>query len=159
MRLTILRHAVAVEADEWDGEDATRPLTKGGINRVTLLLKKARGLVRADQVWTSPWVRARATAELAASILKLPLREQEWLAGGAATAKERTAQLSGDADLLLVGHEPDLGQLIGHLCGCRGVELAKGGMAFLKGEPVADGMALRGLITTKMVAELLGIDG
>jgi len=158
MRLTILRHAVAVARTEWDGDDADRPLTKDGIARATRLLMQTRGLHRADEIWTSPWRRARATAELAAQLWKLPLTEVPWLAGGAATARERSTHLRSALDVVLVGHEPDLGELIGYLTGNTRIGLAKAGLAVLKGAPVAGKMDLHVLLTPKTVETLVDED-
>jgi phosphohistidine phosphatase len=153
MRLTLLRHGKAVEREEWQGDDAERPLTKDGIQQTTRVLKRARGLVKAVEIWTSPWLRARHTAELASGIWKLPLREMDWLAAGAVPAAERASRLQGHTDVVLVGHEPDLSELAKFLCGAR-LELKKSGLVFLDGEPRQGAMDLRGLLAPKMVLEL-----
>jgi len=154
MRLILLRHGVAVERDEWHGDDAERPLSKAGIHQATMTLKRVRPLVKAIEIWTSPWVRARATAELASAIWKLPLREAPWLAGEAATPKQMLEQLATAPDVVLVGHEPDLGVLAGVLVGGKPVPLAKAGMAVLKGTPEAGAMELKLLLSPKAVATI-----
>ncbi len=154
MRLILLRHGVAVERGEWPGDDAERPLTKAGVHQATTTLKLVRPLVKAIEIWTSPWLRARATAELASAIWKLPLREAPWLAGEAATPKQVLDQLRTAPDVVLVGHEPDLGALIGHLIGAKSVAMAKAGIAVLKGSPEAGGMELKLLLSPKAVATI-----
>lgn len=152
MRLTILRHATAVDREDWDGDDADRPLTKRGAERCAEALDRCRPLVRAVEIWTSPWLRARQTAELAASAWKLPLREKAWLAGGAATPVEGMRRIDPAVDAVLVGHEPDLGVLIAYLVGARRpVALKKSGIAVLDGDARAGGMELRLLIAPKQV--------
>src|SRR5262245_29314051 len=67
-QLLLIRHGVAEERGPAWPDDAKRPLTEEGIER---LQKSARGLERLD-VWidiilTSPLVRARQTADIVAS--------------------------------------------------------------------------------------------
>lgn len=153
MRLYLLRHAPAIDRQDWAGDDAERPLTADGERLARKLLKNLRTLLRADEILTSPWRRARQTAELAAERFGLPLREADWLAGGAADPEEACSNLTG-GDILLVGHEPDLGQLIGHLTGGATVALKKAGLAVLVGEATAGGMALRALLDAKTINRL-----
>jgi phosphohistidine phosphatase len=154
MRLTILRHGEAIDRDAWQGEDSERPLTEDGVKRLRKVLKASKRVIKAHEIWTSPWKRARETAEMASTFWKLPLREAAWLAGGAAIAKERAEHLRDDYDVILVGHEPDLGELIGYLCGGPAVALRKAGIAVLKGEPRAGGMALSTLLGPKALLKI-----
>jgi phosphohistidine phosphatase len=157
MRLTLLRHGVAVEKDEWDGDDADRPLTKEGANEVRALCRAVRRVVDAHEIWTSPWARARATAEIAAMVWKLPLREVPWLAGDGCPPRQAVAQLLPKLDVVLVGHEPDLGRIAGLLVGLPALPLTKGGVAVLKGEPRPQGMELKMLLTPRQ-AQKIGND-
>lgn len=153
MRLTLLRHGPAVDREKWSGNDADRPLTESGLELTTGTIKAARGLIKAVEIWTSPWVRARQTAELASSLWKLPLREVDWLAGETMTASERSSRLQPHTDVVLVGHEPDFGDLVRFLCGAK-IELKKAGLVVLKGTPRQGEMVLRSLMTPKQVMEL-----
>jgi phosphohistidine phosphatase len=153
MRLTLLRHGPAVDREEWTEPDPERPLTKEGINATTELVEAARSVIKASEIWTSPWVRARQTAEIASSIWKLPLRETEWLAGGATTAHERASRLHHQTDVVLVGHEPDFSEFVRFLCGAQ-IELKKAGLVLMKGMPRQGEMVLRGLYVPKHVEKL-----
>ena len=153
MRLTLLRHGPAVDQEKWSGADADRPLTEVGNELTTATIKATRHLVKAVEIWTSPWVRARQTAELASSIWKLPLREMDWLAGESMPAPERAARLQPHTDVVLVGHEPDFSDLVRFLCGGR-IELKKSGLVVLKGIPRQGEMVLRSLLTPKQMMEL-----
>lgn len=157
MRLTLLRHGAAVDREEWQGDDPSRPLTKTGQSETQQMCKLIRKLVKAGEIWTSPWLRARQTAEIASDIWKLPLREFDWLAGGALSAAERAARLQPHTDVVLVGHEPDFGELARFLCGAQ-LELKKAGLVVLKGDPRQGAMALRSLLSPKMVLGLAGED-
>lgn len=154
MRIYLLRHAPALDREEWVGHDPERPLTIEGERLARAVLKGLRSWLRADHILTSPWRRARHTAELAAERLRLALSEADWLAGGAASAEEMAERLAGSGDVLLVGHEPGLGALIGHLSGGAAVELKKAGVALLVGQPNAGGMRLRTLLDPKTVSRL-----
>src|SRR5512137_1745248 len=119
MDLYILRHAIAVNREDAScPRDSERPLTAKGAAKLRKVIRgmKALGL-SFDLIVTSPYVRARQTAELVADDL------------GAATKVERTPHLAPDGDpralmdligsrpheggrILVVGHEPYLGQLI-----------------------------------------------
>jgi phosphohistidine phosphatase len=153
MRLTLLRHGPAVDREEWSGPDPERPLTKDGINATTALIKAAQDMIKAVEIWTSPWVRARQTAEIASAIWKLPLRETDWLAGSAATAHERASRLHHHTDVVLIGHEPDFSELVRFLCGAQ-IELKKAGLVLMKGVPRQGEMVLRGLYLPKHVEKL-----
>lgn len=156
MDLLLLRHAPAADRSDWAGDDADRPLTPEGERKARRVLRLLKPLVKAEAVWTSPWVRARDTAVIASELWSLPLRTQAWLAGGAATPAEALRQLAGAGDLVLVGHEPDLGELAGVLLGAPALALRKAGCAWLRGEPTAGGMVLRALLPAKVVLALAG---
>ena len=130
--LYLIRHAIAAErGEEWPDDDK-RPLTEDGISRMR---KAARGLARLgvtiDVVYTSPLVRARQTAEIAAAALdaRPSIVTIESLEPGAAYAAlmadlEKHGRKS---HLALVGHEPGLGELAARLVGSRrAIEFKKG---------------------------------
>jgi phosphohistidine phosphatase len=155
MRLILLRHGKSVEKTDWHDRDEDRPLTKDGVEHATQVLRLTAPLVHAVEIWTSPWLRARQTAELASGIWKLPLREMDWLAAEAQSAAERAGRLRASTNVVLVGHDPDLSDLAQVLCGGR-IELKKCGMAFLDGEPKAGGMTLGALLVPKTLLSLAG---
>lgn len=148
MRLTLLRHGKAEDREAWEGEDADRPLTRKGVAQVERLLRSLRPALPATEVWTSPLLRARQTAELASAAWKLPLVEQAWLAPGAEVAAW-AGRLDPRVDVLLVGHEPELGQAIALLTGGAAVPLRKAGIAVLKGDPLPGSMRLELLLAPK----------
>jgi phosphohistidine phosphatase len=147
MHLYLMRHAEAVERDEWDGPDKTRPLTKAGRHEAArvaqALISKYRAKV--DAVWTSPLVRAMQTAEIAAEALKAPVAECPELAGGAQLSELAAALKRAKAPdrLMLVGHEPDFGWLLaGLLGGAEPLPFKKAGVACLTGAFKQAGMKL-----------------
>ncbi|OGH58067.1 MAG: phosphohistidine phosphatase SixA [Candidatus Lindowbacteria bacterium RIFCSPLOWO2_12_FULL_62_27] len=121
MILYLVRHAVAMEREDWDGSDEARPLTEEGIEKMK---EAARGLVRtglrAGRVFSSPLKRARQTADILVKELDLKKTELiESLAPGGAPplVLKELAGLSDDERVMLVGHEPDLGHLAAFLLG------------------------------------------
>lgn len=122
MRVVLVRHAEAVDSHHV-ASDAVRYLTDGGrrtARRVGAALVE-RGVV-PTRIYTSPLVRAVQTAEILAAAADLDGPVEVWppLAGGT------TAQALGVLDnghiedaetVLLVGHEPSIRTMAGHLTG------------------------------------------
>jgi phosphohistidine phosphatase len=155
-----LRHGIAVEPDEWKGRDFDRPLTREGIERMQ---REARAIadltLELDAIVTSPLLRARQTAEIVASQLKLrdEIVEDVRLAGG--FDARRLSEILDDHDkadaIMLVGHEPTMSAAIGRSIGDASIELKK---AALAGVVFADASATRGtlicLIPPKVLSRL-----
>lgn len=141
MKIFFLRHGVAVEAADWDGAEADRPLTPDGeaaVRREAAAIAAAGFGIAA--VVSSPYARAARTAELVAEALGLPVRLDPRLAPGFG-AKRLPAVLGDlpeDAPVLLVGHEPDFSAAIGELIGGGNVEMKKGSLACVKLRDPAD---------------------
>ena len=141
--LYLVRHAIAAErGDEWP-DDSKRPLTERGISRFKEGVKGLLVLdVAVDEIFTSPLLRARQTAELLASGLetKPTVKVLEALAPGH-TPGVVMAQLAKAAKrrrMALVGHEPDLGELAAHLLGAqRALPIKKGGVCRIDVEGLA----------------------
>ncbi len=132
MRLYFLRHGPAVSRTQWDQPDEERPLTDDGravVKASARLL--ARTQIAVDAILTSPLVRARQTAEIAAAELGAgaPV-DADGLAPGfdRKRLKALLAEHHGAQALLLVGHEPDFSGTIRELTG-GAVVCKKGGIA------------------------------
>jgi phosphohistidine phosphatase len=148
MLLHLLRHARAVDREGFPGEDAQRPLTPEGRDRLLAVLKRIGRRLKADEVLCSPALRCRQTAELTALELDLPLVELPELALESCSSQRLCEALARRRALspIVVGHEPDLGRLVGFLSGGAAVLLKKSGLAVLEGEPRAGGMCLQALL-------------
>jgi phosphohistidine phosphatase len=161
-QLYLIRHAVAEErGDAWP-DDSKRPLTEEGTSR---LRKSARGLVRLgvdfDVILTSPFVRARQTADAVASVYdpRPHIVTAESLAPGGAY-HALIAELEKQARrtrIALVGHEPGLGELAARLTGSRHpLEFKKGALCRIDVEalpPTGPG-TLRWLLTPRIMRSL-----
>jgi len=136
MDLWLLRHAKAQDVTA-SGQDDERALTSEGAARAALV---ARGLAllapSIEVVLSSPYRRARETAEAAARALGVEgVIESSALEPGQA-ASEVLRQLSASpwSRVLLVGHEPLLGSVVGLVAfgdADRGVPLKKAELARL----------------------------
>lgn len=137
MHLYLLRHGIAKEAFEWDGDDATRPLTEEGETKTRAVLKALRKehAVELDAIWTSPFLRAKQTAAIAAEVLKAPVVECPALAVGACVEAVASFMKKHPAPerLMLVGHEPSMGEMLGDLSGEGPQPMKKAGCAHLSG--------------------------
>ena len=132
--LYLVRHAIAADrGSEWP-DDTKRPLTERGMSRFKDAVKGLRRLdVTLDEIFTSPLVRARQTAQLLADGLegKAPVKLLDALAPGHTPSSVMTqlAKVAKRRRIALVGHEPELGELAAHLIGAgRALTFKKGGI-------------------------------
>jgi phosphohistidine phosphatase len=141
----LLRHGEAEDAV--DGDDAARQLTEKGERQALAAGTALRELgAQIDACLSSPKVRARETARIAAEVLGVAVEETEALRGGRFDSVDLTA---GRGDVLLVGHEPDFSEEVGRLTGAN-VALKKGGIA------VVDGSTLVALWRPKELKRIAG---
>ena len=138
MQVYFIRHAIAVPGGAPGVvDDASRSLTREGIVKMR---KQAAGLVsmgiKLNQIWTSPYTRARQTAEIIAEAFEMAVspRPLEALAPGGLFDKtfDTLASHAKLKEVALIGHEPDLSETISRLLtGMPGpfVQLKKGGVA------------------------------
>jgi len=160
--LYLIRHGVAEERGEAWPDDGKRPLTEGGVAR---LRRAARTLARLgvsfDVVLTSPLVRARQTAEFVAAAFSPhpPVINLDALApGGSPTAVATEIEKHGRRHhILLVGHEPGLGELAAWLVGSRNpIPFKKGGICRIdiEGGSMRGAGTLRWLLTPRILRAL-----
>jgi phosphohistidine phosphatase len=148
MRLLIIRHAIAVPRGTPDIPDDERPLTKRGRRRFRTAAAGLAELVkRPDVVISSPLPRARETADIAAKAFgkRVEVVEEAALAGGSVDEISRMLErYPGDSTVAIVGHEPDLSELLAKILGtphATRLTFKKGGAALvdLPGSATAGG--------------------
>jgi phosphohistidine phosphatase len=158
-QLWLLRHA---DAEPHGGRvDFDRRLTARGEQQARAA-GVAIGRLHAsfDAVLFSPRVRARQTAEIAAEGIgkdaSRALSAYPPLAGGfdAGQALEAMASSAGEQRVLLVGHEPDLSNVVADLTGAR-VDLKKGGLAVVRLEGAGGELAV--LMRPRELALIAGL--
>ena len=137
MQLIIIRHAIAVPRGTPGIPDEDRPLTPEGEQKFREAAKGLASLVgRPDALLTSPWLRAKQTAAIAAAAWgRIEPKETAALASG--SFEEQAAVLDrypDDAIVAVVGHEPWVSELLARLLGSRHddrLEFKKGGAALV----------------------------
>lgn len=139
MELYFLRHGLAVDPGQWEGDDFQRPLTEEGQRRMRAEAKTiARLGLKPDYILTSPLKRALQTAQIVSDCLaaeglirKSALAEDKRLSSGFGMPElEAMMQTYSNAQaIMLVGHEPDFSKVIGQLVGSGRVVCKKGGLA------------------------------
>ena len=165
MDLYIIRHAIAVDegSPEYE-EDSQRPLTDKGKKKMRQIAKGLRTLgVDFDLILSSPYIRAKETAEILADVFKAKTD----------IAFSETLVPMGDPDLLiaemnekysvnsiaLVGHEPFLSALVGLLVSDNAaidMTLKKGGVCRLSADDLhhTRKATLEWLITPGILVEI-----
>ncbi len=149
MNLFLLRHGIAVERKEFNHcNDAARLLTQKGKKQLRHVTTAMRTLeLDFDLIFSSPLVRASQTAEIIAAKFEFK-RHLSYLDELKPSADvklliQKIAKLTNiPRNLLLVGHEPDLSQLIALLVTGdldSGFLLKKGGLAKLEIEKLRFG--------------------
>ena len=137
MDLYMLRHGAAVQREDWTDDEAIRPLIASGveeIERVAQLFAKLG--VAFDVILSSPLARAYQTAEIVADRLNLRDRlvREPVLSPDAFGPRRLPKLLRSHPEamaVLMVGHEPSLGETISYLAGGR-IILKKGGLALVR---------------------------
>ena len=157
MDLIILRHGKA-ENSSMDGDFSRALVDKGReqARRAGERLKSAG--VLPDIVLTSPLLRARQTADEFCQAAGMPGPViQGWLASGMSPdmAIRELAAFRDFKRVAIVGHEPDLSQLIEWILGAtsRSIEVKKGTIACLRFAPPARHGVLAYLIPPKLTEE------
>lgn len=138
MELYIVRHSDAVPHGTM--RDPDRPLTDEGLKKMTKIATAMRKMgLTFDAILSSPYTRARETAEIAGEILecKLPVKLTPSLASDGNPAdllKEINDNFADEDRIMIVGHEPYLTILISILVSGRNnvsIKLGKAGVCKL----------------------------
>ncbi|HEV2329678.1 MAG TPA: phosphohistidine phosphatase SixA [Verrucomicrobiae bacterium] len=166
MNIFILRHGIAVDrGTEGFTHDSERPLTGKGRRQ----LRKSAGAMkrmklRFDLILSSPYERARKTANIVAEELNLKKRLKltdtlKYENDPESMIAEIRRLKPAPKNLLLVGHEPYLSQLVSRLVSGNGdlaMDFKKGGLCKLEMEKLDAGMRghLVWLLTPKLMNEM-----
>lgn len=117
--LLLIRHGKAGTAEP-DKNDFYRPLTDKGRTEFTTFLQKVKPKLNQDalEIWTSPLIRAKETAEIVASELTVfTYEEKQFLANGDLGACLKALEMKPDFRVACVGHEPFMSMWVYELTG------------------------------------------
>lgn len=141
MELFIIRHAIAEPLGKPNEfSDERRALTEEGRSRMREIVKGLAKLgVQIDLIITSPLVRAIETAEIVSTglgLIKKDMRQTLNLApGGSIEGLFAEIKTHSEAEsVALVGHQPDLGNIISKIISDEGdaaIQLKKGSVCCL----------------------------
>lgn len=153
MNIFILRHGIAMEPGTPGFEkDSDRPLVPKGERRLHSAAAAMKKLeLSFDLILSSPFIRAKQTAEIIASELKLKKRVEFFdglVPGGNSKALIHALNEMKPApeSVLLVGHEPNLSRLISLLVSGGAdatIEMKKGGLCKLEVGELRHGQCAR----------------
>jgi phosphohistidine phosphatase len=142
MNLYLLRHGIAVDPSAPDfANDAERPLTSKGKHRLRQIAGAMRAMkISFDVILSSPYVRAKQTAEIVAKELrrrkKLKFTDELTPGGNPKSLIQQLNDLRPKSkNILLVGHEPYLSKLIALLAAGTAnmeIDLKKGALCKLE---------------------------
>jgi phosphohistidine phosphatase len=164
MNFYLMRHGIAVAADDPGViQDQERPLTSNGVKRMRRVARGLRRLgIKFDGILTSPLVRARQTADIVAAALGMESRLEEITELAPESSVEHLifalTRYQDRDHLLLVGHQPLLGQTLASLIdpspGARlEFDLGKGSLCRVEidGLPAHNSGVLHWLMTAKQL--------
>jgi phosphohistidine phosphatase len=136
----LVRHGAAEK--EPRAGDAARRLTPEGRAAFEALVRALGPRLRLSRVLTSPFARARETAEILAAATGAPVEEEPALASGSSGARELLALgAAAGGGAALVGHNPEVAEAIALAAG-RGADVRPGTIAEVEVEVGAGGAAL-----------------
>jgi phosphohistidine phosphatase len=159
MNIYLLRHGEA-GSHVATGDDSRRPLTPDGMEKMR---RQAETLVRwqikVDTILSSPFVRARQTAEIVADALKLTVIDEELLAAGQfnrSALENILSRYKNTKHLLLAGHEPDFSMTLAQVIDGGNFDFKKGALARVK---LAAVKPAEGDLVWFLTPELMGAGG
>lgn len=164
MKLYVVRHGIAVDrADPSCPPDPDRPLTAMGRERTK---QAAEGFARLApgrvELWSSPYLRARQTAEIFRRVLRgrsSSIQLVPWLLPEADPRQlHEQARLQSGGDWLVVGHMPHLSRFLSYAttgASSANFELKKAGVACLEyADDAGRHATLRALYPAKILRRL-----
>jgi phosphohistidine phosphatase len=129
VRLFVVRHAEAAPGEP----DDLRTLTPHGLGQARELGERlVRHGIKPDVILSSPLLRARQTADSIAAELGVASEPDERLAPGATADDVRAAVAGRGETVVVVGHQPDCGQIVAAIGGGPAPEFPAAGIRELE---------------------------
>ncbi len=147
MKILFIRHAKALERDEWLRDDLLRPLSQEGIKKAKEFFKKLPKIYTIEAIISSKAARATQTAQLLKEFYPAAKYfETSRLNPGATPLafEELIDKFHCFETIAFIGHEPDFSFAIAHFIGCDDLEIRikKAGLIELRGEEAYELSAL-----------------
>ena len=144
MDCVLFRHGIAMDREDWTGQEAQRPLTSKGTEKTREVVSALSRLGLAPtHLLSSPFVRALDTVKLVREVFRMRAEVMlcDELLPDAPPDKlfPVLASLPEDACVVCVGHEPNLGQAAGFMLAGKpvaGLSLKKAGVCCIRFENV-----------------------
>lgn len=160
MEVFFLRHGPAEPKADWSGDDIERPLSaEGRLVVMELAASLAGQKLGFDRLLTSPYKRAQETAHIVAARLGIPDRvsvDRRLIPGFGLRQFGKILQDHADAArLMLVGHGPDLTDVVRTITGGR-LTIRKAGVAQVE---LPDPALLKGKLLSLIVPAPLDLVG
>ena len=153
MRVLFIRHAKALQRDDWKDDDLLRPLSNEGIKKARHLFSKLPHIYPIDVIVSSKALRATQTAQLLKEFYpNAKYFETSRLNPGATplTYESMIEKFRGYQNVAFVGHEPDISLAVGNLIGCEEayIKIKKASVTELVGDDIFE---LVGMIYPKLL--------
>lgn len=112
--LYLVRHAKAMEREEFKGtNDSLRPLIPEGEKKFEKTLKKLKKRkIKIKGSFHSPFLRCKQSAAILEKVYKVKSRSHKALAHGEKILKVYALLLKAKKHTALIGHEPELSELM-----------------------------------------------
>ena len=144
--IIFMRHGIAVNRDEFEGEEHARPLTEKGIEKTRRVAKSMASVLCPDLIVASDYRRARETAEICVeafakhretpvSIIEAPaLRPNEGYGVWMNSLDRICLDYPTCKSILVVGHQPNLSLLLARMVGAapESLPFKKAGIAIIE---------------------------
>jgi phosphohistidine phosphatase len=121
MKVYLVRHGIAVEGlVRGISRDSERPLTDEGVAETQMVARALKAMgVKPDVIVASPLVRTKQTADIIHAELGGQLTTTDSLAPGvnASSVYKFLKKFDNCHEIFLVGHEPDVGELVKDMVG------------------------------------------
>jgi phosphohistidine phosphatase len=129
VRLFLIRHAEAAPGEP----DELRTLTPHGKEQARELGRRfVRKGIKPDAIFSSPLLRARETANGIAAAVGVVLEPDDRLAPGAGADDVRAVVSGRGETVVVIGHQPDCGQIAAAIGGGAPPEFPAGGIRELQ---------------------------
>ena len=156
MRLLFIRHAKAIDREEWSGSDLERPLSEHGIKKAKEFFSKLPKIYPIDVIVSSKAKRAIQTADILKEFYpNVKYFETSRLNPGSTVLEieELIERFRCYENVVFVGHEPDFSLAISHLSGCdlMHIKVRKASVVCLEGDEY---FVLSGIIYPKLLRNL-----